>query len=177
MLNKKTTLIATVLIIIVGLLINTILSNQKEPMKRHSMKKKKKPVKIVTVKNEDIQTKFEISGHLTAFDKVEIFAEVSGILLITPKRFKEGIRFKKGETFIKIDDEVYKNNVLAQKSSLMNQLTLLLPDLSIDFPQSAAHWRAYLKQFDLEKSLSPLPESESDKERYYIASRLSLIHI
>jgi len=171
MLTKKTTLIATVLIIIVGLLINTMLSNQKEPMKRHTMKKNKKPVKILTVKNENIQTQLEIGGHLTAFDKVEIFAEVSGILLLTPKRFKEGIRFSKGETLIKIDDAVYKNNVLAQKSSLMNQLTLLLPDLSIDFSNSAANWQSYLEQFDLEKSLSTLPEPESDKERYYIASR------
>ena len=89
----------------------------------------------------------------------------------TKKRFKEGARFFRDETLIQIDEAVFKNNVLAQKSSLMNQLTLLLPDLSIDFPESAAQWKTYLKEFDLEKPLLPLPTPDSDKERYYIASR------
>jgi len=171
MLNKKITIIATIAIIITGFLIKSILSNQKETIKRRPMKKTEKRLNIITIQNEDIQTQVKISGHLAAFDKVEIYAEVSGILINTPKRFKEGARFTKSETLIQIDDAVYKNNVLAQKSSLLNQLTLLLPDLGIDFPNSAAHWQAYLGQFDLEKSLSPLPKPDSDKERYYIASR------
>ena len=171
MLNKKITIIITVIIIIAGFLINSILSNQKEMMKRKPKRESKKTVKIITVQNKDIQTQFEISGHLTALDKVELFAEVSGILLKTEKRFKEGARFLKDETLIMIDDAVYRNNVLAQKSSLMNQLTLLLPDLSIDFPESAGQWQDYLKEFDLEKFLLPLPKPDSDKERYYIASR------
>jgi len=137
MLNKKITIIITVIIIIVGFLINSILSNQKEMMKRKPKRESKKVVKIITVHNEDIQTQFEISGHLRALDKVELFAEVSGILLKTEKRFKEGAHFAKDETLIKIDNAMYENNVLAQRSSLMNQLTLLLPDLSIDFPESA----------------------------------------
>jgi multidrug efflux pump subunit AcrA (membrane-fusion protein) len=104
-------------------------------------------------------------------DKVELFAEVSGILIRTPKRFKEGNRFSKGELLIQIDDAVYKNNVLAQKSGLLNQITLLLPDLSIDFPESAVKWERYLHNFDLAKPLASLPEPFSDQERYYVASR------
>ena len=112
-----------------------------------------------------------MSGPLYAYDKVEIFAEVSGVLLNIPKRFKAGNPFRKGEVLIKIDDRVYKNNVLAQKSSLLNQLTLLLPDLSIDFPKSSQQWETYLRSMNLQEELNPLPDPASDKERYYVASR------
>ena len=157
--------------IVVGLVISNILSRQKEPMRRRPTAARQKSVRIITVRNKDIKIPIEMSGPLYAYDKVEIFAEVSGVLLNIPKRFKAGNPFKKGEVLIKIDDRVYKNNVLAQKSSLLNQLTILLPDLSIDFPKSSQRWETYLENMDLQKVLNPLPDPASDKERYYIASR------
>jgi len=140
-------------------------------MKRRPSNRNQRPISLLTVKNENIQTQFDITGQVNALDKVELFAEVSGILLKTPKRFKEGNRFSKGDVLCLIDDRVYKNNVLAQKSSLLNQLTLLLPDLSIDFPESASRWENFLHEFNLQKPLKPLPEPATDQEKYYIASR------
>jgi multidrug efflux pump subunit AcrA (membrane-fusion protein) len=168
--NKWVWLIAG-LMVVAGLVISNILSRQKEPMRRRPDAARQKSIPILTVQNKDIEIPIEMSGPLYAYDKVEIFTEVSGVLLNTPKRFKAGTPFKKGEVLIKIDDRVYKNNVLAQKSSLLNQLTLLLPDLSIDFPQSSQRWETYLKNMDLQEGLNPLPDPASDKERYYIASR------
>ncbi|NIM12157.1 MAG: HlyD family efflux transporter periplasmic adaptor subunit [Candidatus Aminicenantes bacterium] len=168
--NKWVWIIAG-LMVVAGLVISNILSNQKEPMRRKPEAARQKSIPIITVQNKDIKIPIEMSGPLYAYDKVELFAEVSGILLNTTKHFKAGTPFKKGEVLIKIDDRVYKNNVLAQKSSLLNQLTLLLPDLSIDFPQSSQRWETYLKNMDLQEELKPLPEPVSDKERYYIASR------
>ncbi|MCK4762817.1 MAG: HlyD family efflux transporter periplasmic adaptor subunit [Candidatus Aminicenantes bacterium] len=158
-------------VILAGLIIGNILSSQKEPMRRKPAAARQNPLRIITVQNKDIEIPINMSGPLYAYDKVEIFAEVSGALLRSSKHFKAGIPFKKGEAIVRIDDGVYKNNVLAQKSSLLNQLTLLLPDLSIDFPGSSKRWEAYLAGMDLHKELKPLPEPGSDKERYYIASR------
>lgn len=162
---------ATVIIIILGIVISNRMSNSKQPMQRLPQRANMNPVNVIKVQNSNLRTTFKISGYLSAYDKVDIYAEVSGVLLETPKRFKEGTRFKKGEVLIHIDDSVYKNNVLAQKSSLLNQLTLLLPDFSIDFPNSAKTWEEYLHNFDLNKPLAPLPEARSDQEKYYIASR------
>lgn len=169
--KNKWVWIMAVLMIAVGLVIGNILSNQKKPMRRKPENARQKPVPLVTVQNKDINIPIEMSGPLYAYDKVEIFAEVSGVLLNTRKRFKPGTQFKKNEVLVKIDDRVYKNSVLAQKSSLLNQLTLLLPDLSIDFPDSTGRWETYLKNMDLQKNLYPLPDPGGDKERYYIASR------
>ncbi|MFC2146883.1 efflux RND transporter periplasmic adaptor subunit [Acidobacteriota bacterium] len=159
------------LMLAAGFVISNILSNQKQPMRRKTDTARQKSIPLITVQNKDIEIPIEMSGPLYAYDKVEIFAEVSGVLLNIPKHFKAGTPFKKGEVLIKIDDRVYKNNVLAQKSSLLNQLTLLLPDLSIDFPQSSQRWETYLKNMNLQEELDPLPDPASDKERYYIASR------
>ncbi len=169
--NKKIILVVAVCIVIIGYIIGNILSNQKEPMRKRRDQSSLKIPKILTVVNQELLTVIEVTGLLYAYDKVDLFAEVSGILKPTRQRFKEGVKFKKGDLLIKIDDSVYKNNVLAQKSSLLNQLTLLLPDLSLDFPDSAQVWEKYLKKFDLQKNLSPLPVAGSDKEKYYIAAR------
>lgn len=169
--KRSIAIIATIVIIIGGFVISNLLSNSKKPIQRRPQKHTMDPVKVVKVQNKSLRMTFKIGGYISAFDKVELFAEVSGVLLNTPKRFKEGTRFEKDEVLIHIDDAVYKNNVLAQKSSLLNQLTLLLPDLSIDFPDNAKRWENYLHNFDLEKPLYPLPDVSSDQEKYYIASR------
>jgi len=169
--KNKWVWIMAAFVIAAGFVIGNILSNQKEPMRRKTENTQQKTVPVITVQNKDIDIPIEMSGPLYAYDKVEMFAEVSGVLLDTPKRFRAGTRFNRDDVIIKIDDRVYKNSVLAQKSSLLNQLTLLLPDLSIDFPQSTQRWENYLKNMDLQKALSPLPTPAGDKERYYIASR------
>lgn len=168
--NKRRSLIITAVIIAAGIIISVMLSNQRDPVSRRSKPAATERVSTISARNSDIRTTVTISGPLTALDRIDVYAEVSGILKPTAKRFKPGNSFKEGEHLIQIDDSVYRNNLLAQKSNLLNQLTTLLPDLSIDFPESAGRWRLYLKEFDLHKPLSPLPEPSSEKERYYIAS-------
>ncbi len=169
--SRKLTVPLVVIIIAFGIVVSTLLSNQKEPMRRRPQMSQQRQLFLGTVQNEDISTSLEFTGHLYALDKVELYAEVSGILLSTPKRFKEGNYFSEGEELVHIDDSVYRNNVLAQRSSLLNQLTLLLPDLSIDFPESAPAWEKYLQNYNLDEELSPLPQPANQKEKYYIASR------
>ncbi|MBN1999759.1 HlyD family efflux transporter periplasmic adaptor subunit [candidate division KSB1 bacterium] len=168
--NKYVSALLTILIIAVGFTISRVLSNQQEPIRKRPAEKPK-PILVTRVKNTDVITTFDMSGHLYAFDKVEIYAEVSGVLLNTPRQFREGNVFKKDEPLIKIDDAVFRNQVLANKSGLLNQITLLLPDLGIDFPNSTRRWEEYLKNFDLEKPLADLPEAETSQEKYFIAAR------
>jgi len=169
--NKGIAAVTTALILVAGVWISTLLSNQKQPMQRMSMPERQKPVQIETVRNESLHTSFTLTGLLYAPDKVELYAEVSGVLHPTSKPLKEGNRFSEGEPLVRLDDGVYRNNVLAQKSGLLNQLTRLLPDLTVDFPRSAPLWEQYLDRLDLDAPLAPLPEPKSEQEKYYIAAR------
>jgi len=159
------------LILITGMVVNKVLSNQKHEMKRKPKGNHQKMVSLITVKNTDIRVPIRLTGLLNAYNKAEIHAEVSGVLLETPKRLKTGYFYRKGDVLALIDDRVFKNNVWSQKSELLNQITKLIPDLAIDYPQSADIWKSYLRDFQLDTPMAPLPETANSTERYYIASR------
>ncbi len=171
MMKKYRNFLAAPVILIVGVLISQVLSSQKQPMRRRPSAGGAKAVQTLVVRNQDITVPVRLTGPLSAYNKADIYAEVTGVLLETPKRLKTGHAYKKGELLVYVDDRVYKNNVLAQKSGLLNQMTQLIPDLSIDYPGSLDAWKTYLNGFDLDTSMGPLPEPASETERYYIASR------
>ena len=128
-------------------------------------------VRVVEVNNGTVPGKVNFTGRLNAKDKIDIYAEVGGVLENTRKAFKAGSRYKKGETLLIIDDEEARLNLIAQKSNLLNLITQLISDLKFDYPDSYPVWQKYLSQYDIGKPLSPLPEAANEKERYFIASR------
>lgn len=56
-----------------------------------------------------------MQGTLVAFDKIQIFSEVSGILEETSRPFKEGSFFKKGDILARINEDEARYNLNAQK--------------------------------------------------------------
>lgn len=158
-------------ILLGGFLIGNVLSSQKKELPRQQTEANRKKLSTLTVEGINHMVEIQSSGRLYAINKIEIVAEVSGVLEPQPKEFRAGQRFEKGEVLIKIDDRVYHHNLLAQKSNLLNQLTLLLPDIRLDFPASYPKWESYLQSFHLESPLAPLPEAGDGQEKYYIASK------
>ena len=69
---------------------------------------------------------------------------------------------------MELDSREFYTSLLAQRSTLFNLITDMMPDLRFDYPESFGQWQSYLKNFDLEKPLSPLPEPVSDKEKYFV---------
>ncbi|RMG79692.1 MAG: HlyD family efflux transporter periplasmic adaptor subunit [Bacteroidetes bacterium] len=128
-------------------------------------------VSVVEVQNTELPTTLPIQGELVAYDKIQIFAEVAGTLTPTPKAFKVGTRYNKGDLMLAIDPEETRLNLFAQKSNLLNAITLLMPDLKIDYPESFTQWKAYLDQFDVEKPLQPFPKPLNEQEKYFIHAR------
>lgn len=169
MLSKKITLAIAISIILFGVVIAGVLTSQKEELKRVEIDTK---TKILTqlISNSKITKNVQAGGTVRVLNKIEIYAEVSGILEFASKEFREGNSFSKGDVLLKINDAVTRNKLLAEKSSLLNNFTTLLPDLTIDFPNEVEKWKNYLKQFNLRESIKPLPEINSEKEKYYIAA-------
>ena len=162
--------VLVVIIIAAAVAIAAIFSSQKQPMRQNMNANGLADIKTITVKNTDKVLGFEASGTISARDKIEIYAEVSGIMLETEKRFEIGVTFKKGEPLIKIDNVDYRNSVLAEKSNLLTLIIELIPDLQLDFPQSVDKWKKYLADFDFDAPIPDLPETESDRERNFVAA-------
>lgn len=112
-----------------------------------------------------------VDGRLAAFEKVNFFANVGGILLPSSKVIKKGTYVKKGELLFDIDQRKARFQLLAQRSQLLNTITLMMPDLKLDYPAAFPAWTAYLEAFDVEQTTTPFPISDDAKVKAFIATR------
>ncbi|MRI01722.1 HlyD family efflux transporter periplasmic adaptor subunit [Kriegella sp. EG-1] len=136
--------------------------------------KAQKVVKTVfseVVENSDIPIVVPANGNLVAKNRVELYAEVQGVFKRGNKLFKTGESFRAGETIIRIDASEYSASVQSAKSNLYNQVTAIMPDLRLDYPDIFPKWQAYLSGFDLNKATPELPELVSEKEKFFISGR------
>lgn len=145
-----------------------ISSNEKQ---RPKPKKVVKTVVVETVENGIIPIDVKAQGNLVAQRRMELFAEVQGVLQPKRKLFKPGQTYNKGETLLSIDNQEYYASVQSQKSALYNTITAIMPDLRLDYPEVFEKWQTYLNNFDINKSTPKLPEITSEKERYFISGR------
>ncbi|WP_457617745.1 efflux RND transporter periplasmic adaptor subunit [Lutibacter sp.] len=162
-------ILAIVLVIASILFAKYLINNKKKPKPR--IEKVVKTVFTKTVNNTSIPLVITTTGNLTAKNKIEIYAEVQGVLEKTAKEFKEGTIFRKGEIIIKINSDEFYANLKAQKSNLFNSITAIMPDIRLDYPSEYNKWQKYLENFDLSKNLQKLPKINSEKEKFFISGR------
>ena len=168
--RKGVTIIIGLLLIAIGVYIAYDLINMQK--KQRPKKERSAPtVFIEKVSNKMVPVSVVESGRLMAKNRIEVFAEVQGIMESTGKEFKAGVSYRKGEVFVKIRDTDYYANLQAQKSNLQNLITSILPDLRLDYPEAYKKWDTYLRNFDMESPVAPLPEPSSDKERFFVTGR------
>ncbi|GJM29428.1 MAG: hypothetical protein DHS20C17_20630 [Cyclobacteriaceae bacterium] len=168
--GKIISVITGILLIAIGFFIASSLAGRERPQRRQS-EKVLQSVMTEKVVNGTITTKVVESGILTAKNRIELFAEVQGVMERTSREFKPGNSYRRGELMIKIRDTDYSANLQAQKSSLQNLITSALPDLRLDFPEAYLKWDKYIREFDMNKPVPPLPETSSEKEKFYITGK------
>ncbi len=162
-------LLAILLIIMASAIVYLMIINNQKP--------DRKPVKIIKsvyaekVTNQEIPIIIKANGTLFAKNKIEIFSEVQGVLKPSSKEFRAGNLYHKGEIILSINSEEHYANLQAQKSNLYNNITSIMPDLRLDFPEEYQKWENYLKRFDFDKTTPKLPEPSSDKEKFFISGR------
>jgi multidrug efflux pump subunit AcrA (membrane-fusion protein) len=130
-----------------------------------------KTVFVEEVENKDIPIVITTSGNLTAKRKIELFSEVQGVLKPSSKEFKAGTNYTKGENIIRINSDEFYANLQSQKSNFYNSLTAIMPDIRLDYPNEFQKWQSYLNSFDINKATPKLPETTSEKEKYFISGR------
>jgi len=165
--------IAALAILLAGFVIAALLGRKQPSAKKPEVSSASafQPAPLDTVSNGRVFLPLEMSGPIEALRKIEIYAEVSGVFRDAARPFREGSGFRKGQTLLLLDDGVYRNSVLAEQSRLLSQLTLVLPDLIIDFPDEAEKWKAHVGAFRIDAPLASLPAPASDRERNYLAAR------
>ncbi|MCK0190981.1 HlyD family efflux transporter periplasmic adaptor subunit [Arenibacter sp. F20364] len=146
-----------------------IVNSKKTPKPRPE--KVIKTVVVETVKNGNVPIIVPANGNLVAKRRVELYAEVQGVFKPGNKLFRPGQEYRAGEVLIRIDAAEYYANVQSSKSNLYNLITSIMPDLRLDYPEVFNKWQTFLANFDINKSIPPLPEMSTEKEKYFISGR------
>lgn len=130
-----------------------------------------KTVYVDTVRNSTVPITIPANGNLIAKHRFELYSEVQGVFQNSTSDFKAGQAFRKGQLLLGINSDEYYASVQSSKSELYNLITSLMPDLRLDYPEAFPVWEAYLKNFSMTSSVSPLPESNDEKVNYFITGR------
>lgn len=169
--KRRLSIVGAGLVLLLGVLAFNQISKKAEEAPRKAVANGLKQAQVMTAVQETIATTLDVQGQLAAFNKVDLYAEVGGMVESAGRAFKVGTYFPKGSPLIKIDDSETRLALLAQKSTLLNAIAQAMPDLKIDYPDNFSAWEAYLNNFDLEASIESLPVPKNDQEKRFIASR------
>ncbi len=159
-----------ILLLLGAILYANFLRNNKKVAKQE-VAKVEKTAFVQRVENKTIPIVITANGNLKAKNKIELYAEVQGVLKFSNKEFKEGNVFKKGETLLQLNAEEYYASIQAQRSSLQNLIVSMMPDMRLDYPESYKNWNSYLIEFDVNSSIKELPEPLSDQEKYFVTAK------
>lgn len=147
---------------LVGMKKSPPLSNQEKPIKL---------IKTLEAAPSDVAPRTYIQGRLVSQQKIEVYAEVGGLLLTTGKEFREGVRYNSGETMLRMDGTELRMSLIAQRSAFLQVLTAALADFKVDYPNSYEKWKTYTSEFNVSESMKPLPTPASDQEKFFISNR------
>lgn len=152
-------------------MLNKYLAGLKKDPEKKPKTERVQYVKVLAFSKDTVQNAIEVTGRLLAKNSIQVIAEVQGKYLPVQKEFREAEAFTAGEVMIAIAPAEMTMNFKAQKSTFLNALIQLLPDLKIDFSNEAAAWEQYVSDFDIDKDLPALPEVEDKKLKLFLNSR------
>ena len=145
-------------------------SQHEEPVPKKQIQIKKY-VKTTPVVYTDIKTQVTAYGRVKSAEHLELLSEVAGRMYRGSVPLKSGINFKKGTLLFYIDDTEASFNLKSQKSNFLRDIAAILPDFKVDFKDNFEAWSTYFSSIDIEKDLSELPSTQSEKEKTFLATR------
>ena len=170
--NRKLILsIAGILVLVLAVFIASRLASSQREVPMAETTGSRVVVHTQEVSNGAVQTYIPLTGRVVASDRVDLYAEVSGISSYGARPFKAGNRFSRGEVLIRINSEEFSRSLASAKSQFMSLIATVLPDLKIDFQEAYPAWRDYLKDMDVHQPLAELPEVEDEQLKFFLTGR------
>ncbi len=165
-------LVITVLLLLIGAFFYRSLKAKKEStVSKNPPAKEIRKVEVSQFAPTKSENKIEIDGRVSAYEKINLSAEVQGKLIDTGKTHRQGSSFAKGDLLFKVESKDDEYALKAQRSLLFNAITQIMPDLKFDYPQAFNKWKRYLDEFNIEARVKALPEIGSDQEKYFVGGK------
>jgi multidrug efflux pump subunit AcrA (membrane-fusion protein) len=157
-------------IIIISFVISGYIINNKKLPSQKDSQKNSVYIKIKKANLKEISSDLTYRGRVTAFDQISLSSEVQGKIMQGKVRFKTGENFNKGDVLINNYKEDVEALLKSGKSSFLQILSIILPDIKVDFPNEYEKWNNFFRSVDVEKTLPGLPKINSDKEKIFLAA-------
>jgi membrane fusion protein (multidrug efflux system) len=171
LLQKVLRLLAGVLILFVGFFMMQSLIGMKQSPSVTLPETMARPVRTTVVFNTQVTPKVPVEGRVQAWNRIDLFAEVNGVLSLMGEDFREGKTFKEGEIILNLDDSESRSNLKSARSVYLQLVTGMLASIQVDFPERIEVWEQYVESIDVTKALPSLPTPESKREEYFIVNR------
>lgn len=169
---RRWIIVITAAVFLGGMIGYQALSRQKEPPPRKPAGGAIRPaLEALIARNGPMPVPVPLQGRVRPLEKVDLFAEVNGLFLRSAHAFREGVRFRQGEVLVALDDREARLALQGQRATLLTAMAQALPDLRVEFPDRFEQWERWVRALDPEKTLEPLPEPASDREKYFLAAR------
>jgi len=165
--------IVAAFLFIVGMafgLMKFLISQKDEPFRRPAMVAKRY-VKAEEVKYKTIISTVSAPGRVSSISEIDVIAEASGKILVSSTPLKKGASFSNGDVLFTIYPDEAQLSLKSKKSTYLNTLANLLPDIKIDYPDNEAQFRKFFNEIDVNKNLPEFPSIENEKLEIFLASR------
>ncbi len=169
--SLRKSLIATVLLLVAGVLAFRYLSSLREEPKKQAPPQVVRSVRVQPATYRSVETALSAYGRVANAAPVVLVAEVGGRLLAGDVPLKEAQRFQAGQTLYRIDDTEARLALQSQKSELLNTLGLLMPDLKADYPDAFPEWKDWFDRLETDRPLPALPQFRSPAEKNFFSTR------
>lgn len=154
--------------LLVGLLGNSFFSAKDEKAET-PISFRSKVVETTEANPSAIPISVAVSGRLQASNRMEIFAEVTGIL--KNGNFNTGQAFAQGQTVANVDDSEYRAQLTAARSSFMGILSQSLADIAVDYPADAHKWENFLHKIQPTENMPALPRIDNVQLKQFLSGR------
>ena len=163
--------LAGLAILAVGLFVMNGLIGLKETPAVNPRTAAARAVKGMPVTNGALSPEVAIEGRVQAMNRMTILSEVSGLLPVGGKEFREGVSFGRNEAMVRLNDAEPRATLVAQRSQWLQLLASMLADVQADFPDRSETWRGFVQSIDVEVPVPDLPEFATERERLYFTGR------
>lgn len=128
-------------------------------------------VKVAPVEYTSFNTQVTALGKVISTQPLDIISEVSGKILPGDLPLRKARAFKRDDLLFRIDNTEAILNLKSQRSTFLNALVLMLPDLQLDFPDQFDKWNNYFLSIDIDQPLPTLPTTSSEREKTFVATK------
>lgn len=168
--NQKT--FVTVLTISIFLIFGYIVFTKKENgVKPTNTVNKDIYVKTTQVEPSKNNVVFDGHGRVTSAKRINITPEVQGKLLAGDVVLKQGASFKAGTVLFRINNTEAALAIKAKKSSFLNRVANILPDIQIDFETEFDKWSKFFAQIEVDKPLPTFPSINNNQLKTFLATK------